>query len=158
MASITNNLLVPLGEVCSYWLCTKTVRKDKRGWLTMWEIQFIQERFKTLNISKMDRYKDNRITLLRWLRGHKRNQCIYVLQRQESYIYSCNWVLGKERFEPMFYIKKDFFFLQRIIRNSPVNHTMKGEKNYFKGKLASSPEWNYAVSELMVQHVGMPLK
>lgn len=45
-----------------------------------------------------------------------------------------------------------------IIRDSPVNHTMKGDKNYFKGKLASSLEWNYAVSELTVQRVGMPPK
>jgi len=49
-------------------------------------------------------------------------------------------VLCKERFEAMFCIKKGFFVLQRIIRNSPVNHTMKGEKNYFKDKLALSLE------------------
>lgn len=109
-ASKTNNILVPLEEVWNYRLCTKTVRRDKQGWLMMWEIQFIQERLKNLNMSKMDRYKDNLITLLRWLKGHKRNQCIYVLQPQESDIYSCNWALVKERFEATLYIKNDFFF------------------------------------------------
>lgn len=38
------------------------------------------------------------------------------------------------------FILKRTFSLQMIIRENPVNHTMKGEKNYFKGKLASSLE------------------
>lgn len=34
--------------------------------------------------------------------------------------------------------KKKGTFSQRIIRKSPINYTAKEEKNYFKGKLASS--------------------
>lgn len=51
-------------------------------------------------------------------------------------------------------------FSQRIIRKSPINYTAKEEKNYFKGKLASSLDEEMVrklcSTKLMVRAVMLP--